>query len=248
MELVDLLRILARHRIALAFGLVLAVLAAVVVQYQVSLSPFSLTERVTKASTAQTRLLVDAPDKPSTLDLDAGVAETLGLRAGLLADLLATDGVRDDIARQSGIQPSDLAVLAPASSPPSLPVPLAVAASDAASVTREPYVLSAAADVSIPIVSLSVAAPDTASAKRIIQAAMGEYKDLISERVGTRKGTVDLTVDQLGEIRTTTTVDRMHPAIGVGVAIAVFTLWAVALLLLVGLRRAWRGAAQPAAA
>jgi hypothetical protein len=246
MELVDLLRILARHRIALGCGLLVAVLAAVVVQYQVSLSPFSLTERVTKSSTAQTRLLVDAPDKPSTLDLDAGVADTLGLRAGLLADLLATDGVRDDIARQSGLQPSDLAVLAPASSPPSLPVPLAVAASDAASVTREPYVLSAAADVSIPIVSLSVAAPDTASAKRILQAAMGEYKDLVQERLST--GTIELTVEPLGEIRTTTTVDRMHPAIGVGVAIAVFTLWAVALLLLVGLRRAWRGAAQPVTA
>ncbi len=239
MELVDVLRVLARHRLALAAGLLVAIAAGLAVQYHISLSPLALSDRVTTTTTAQTRLLLDAPDKPSAVDLDAGVADTLGLRAGLLADLLATNAVREDIARDSGVPEAELAVLPPASASPSLPVPLAVAAAEAARVTTEPYTLSVAADVSIPIVSLHVAAPDTGSARRIAAAATRAYERLVATRLGKPSR---LSVESLGPIRTTTKVDRMRRAFGLAATIAVFTMWAVGLVLLTGLRRAWRGA------
>lgn len=240
MELVDVLKVLARHRLALAAGLLVAIAAGLAVQYRVSLSPFTLSERVSTTTTAQTRLQLDAPDKPSAVDLDPGVADTLGLRAGLVADLLATDAVREDMARDSGIPPSELAVLPPASASPSLPVPLAVAAAEAARVTTEPYTLALAADVSIPIVALHVTAPDTSSARRIAAAATRAYKRLVATRLGKPSR---LSVEPLGEVRTTTKVDRLRRAVGVGAIMAVFTIWAVGLVLLTGLRRAWRGAA-----
>lgn len=242
MELIDVLRVLARHRLALVVGLLVAIAAGLAVQYRVSLSPLALSERVSTTTTAQTRLLLDAPDKPSAVDLDPGVADTLGLRAGLLADLLATDAVREEIARDSGVPPSELAVLPPASASPSLPVPLAVAAVEAAQVTTEPYTLAVAADASIPIVSLRVVAPDAASAKRIAAATSTAYERLVATRLGKPSR---LSVERLGRIRTETTVDRLPRAVGLAAVIAVFTMWAVGLVLLTGLRRAWRGASRP---
>jgi hypothetical protein len=152
MELVDIYRVLARHRIALAVVAVLAVLAGLSVQYHLTFFPPSLSERVTTTTTAQTRLLLDAPEQPPTIDLDSGVADTLGLRAGLLADLMTTGSVRSAIANSSGIRESDLAVLSPASQEPPLAIPLAVESADAARLTSEPYVLSVAADPTIQIV------------------------------------------------------------------------------------------------
>lgn len=244
MELIDILRVLARHRIALALGLVPAAIVGLAVQYQVTLSPFALSERVSTSTTAQTRLLLDAPEEPPTVDLDSGVADTVGLRAGLLADLMATEAGRKTIANRSGIDPSDLAVLPPASAAPTLRVPLAVAAADAALVTSEPYVLSVAADATIPIVSFAVAAPDTGSAKRIANGAATAYEQLVAARAS--RGS-ELSVVRLGPVRTSTTVDRMHAGIGLAVSLVVLVLWAAGVVVLAGLARGWRTAGRAAA-
>ena len=241
MELVDILRVLARHRLALVLGLLLAAVAGVAVQYRVTISPPALGERVSTSSSAQARLLLDAPEEPPIVDLDSGVATTLALRAGLLADLLATDRVRAGIARRIGVAPSELAVLGPAGDPPTIRVPLAVAAADAARVTHEAYVLSVAADTSIPIVSFSAAAPDATTARRIVAAAASSYEALVTSSAAHRSR---LSVERLGPIRTSTTIDRPHPAFGIAAGIALFALWSGGIVLLVGLMRAWRGAAD----
>ena len=157
------------------------------------------------ATTAQMRLLLDAPEQPPAADLDSGVAETLGLRAGLMADLLATDSIRAEIARGSGIAPAELAMLPPASAAPSLPVTLAVAATEAARATTEPYALAIAADHTIPIVSFPV---DGAG----LRAAPGAPRPprRPTRLVATRPAKpARLCVAQLGLIRTIAAVDRL---------------------------------------
>jgi hypothetical protein len=234
-ELVDIGRVLVRQRLGLAVALVLAVLAGLAANYHISLSPLGLSERVSTSSAAHTRVLLDAPEQPPTVDLDSGVADTLGLRAGLVADLMATDTTRAAIAKRSGIAPSDLAVLSPASGAPPLPIPLAVEAADAARLTSEPYVLSIAADPKIPIVSFSVAAPDVTAARRIARAATDSYKEIVASGAN-RTPKFRLSVVDLGVIRTTTTVDRPSKVIGLAAAIAIFLLTSAVLVLVAGMR------------
>jgi hypothetical protein len=239
MEIIDILRALARRKLALAGILVLSILAGLAVQYRISVSPPGLSERVTTEHAAQIRLLLDAPEEPPTVDLDSGVADTLALRAGLLADLMATDSVRAMIAARAGIAPADLAVVPPSAGPPPLPIPLAIAAADAARLTSEPYALTVAADPLVPIVRFVVGAPDAGAARRVAAAAADSYEQLVAARASRRSR---LSVARLGLVRTTSTVDRPHPVMGIAATIVLFALGACALVLGAGLRRQWRAA------
>jgi hypothetical protein len=239
MEIVDILGVLARRKLALAVILVLSILAGVAIQYRVSMSPFGLSERMTTTHGAQARVLLDAPEEPPTVDLDSGVAETLALRAGLLGDLMASEAVRATIAARAGIDGDELAVVPPSAGPPSLPVPLAVAASDAARLTSEPYALRVAADPAVPIVRFAVDAPDVAGARRVAQAAVESYETLVATRASRR---ARLSVMQLGPVRTTTTVDAPPSVLGAAAAFVLFVFGASALVLVAGIRRQWRAA------
>ena len=239
MEIVDILRVLARRKLALAVILAFAILAGLAIQYRVSLSPPGLSERLTTTHAAQARVLLDAPEEPPTVDLDSGVADTLALRAGLLGDLMASDGVRRTIAARAGIQADELAVVPPAAGPPSLAIPLAVAASEASRLTSEPYALTVAADPAVPIVRFAVGAPDVAAARRVAEAAVDSYRELVATRATRRSR---LSVMQMGQVRTSTTVDTPPSVMGAAVAFVLFVLGASALVLAAGLRRRWRGA------
>jgi hypothetical protein len=243
MEAVDILRVLARRKLALGCALLFAVAVGLFVQYQVSLSPFSISERVTTSHAAQLRVLLDAPEKPPTVDLDPSVADTLGLRAGLLADRLATSAMRTTIATRAGLEPSELAILTPTYGAPPLNINLAILATEASRMTSEPYVLQVAADPQIPIVSFSVAAPDGAVASRIAEAAVQSYTELVAAGASRR---FRLSVVRLGLVRPVTTVDRMSPAVGLAATMFVFALAAAGIVVLAGLARAWRAAARPA--
>ena len=239
MELVDILRVLVRRRIGVVVALALSVLAGAAVQYQISLLPPRLGERVSTSSTAHTRLLLTAPAQPPTVDLNSELGDTLGLRAGLLADRMTTYAVRQEIAERAGIRPEDLAVLSPASQGPPLAVPIGVEAADAARLTSEPYALSMAADPTIPIVSFSVAAPDAEGARHVAQAATAAYEGLVAAGTGPK---FHLSVEKLGTIRTQTTVSRPSKMIGIAAAFVVFVLVAAGLVLLHGLRMRLRPA------
>jgi len=239
MEIVDILGVLARRKLALAVILVFSILAGLAIQYRVSLSPFGLAERVTTTHGAQARVLLDAPEEPPTVDLDSGVADTLALRAGLLGDLMATDGVRATIAARAKIHRDELAVIPPSAGPPSLAIPLALAASEAARLTSEPYALTVAADPAVPIVRFAVGAPDAAAGRRVAEAAVESYKDLVATRASRR---ARLGVMQLGQVRTTTTVDTPPKVLGAAAAFVLFVLGASALVLAAGIRRQWRAA------
>ena len=133
-----MLRILTRHRALVGVGVALAVLAAVSVMYRISPGSPHVSSRATTSSTASVRVLIAAAGTGS--DQEQSVIDgTLGTRAKLLADLMAAEGTRAAIARGAGVSADSVSVLTPATGWPTVPIPLAVASSEAAATVPSAY-------------------------------------------------------------------------------------------------------------
>jgi hypothetical protein len=191
---------------------------------------------------ASTRLLLDARTE-STLDLGSAVADSLGLRAGLLADLLTTVEAHRTIARDAQVRSDQLAIIGPAMGPPPLAIPLAVHASEASRSASEPYVLTAATDLRIPIITLRASAPDNADAARLAAAAVANLSAIMDSRRSRGPG---LTLTRLGPITTSTTAAAPKRAVGIVVAFGAWAMWLVAIVLGAGLARWLRDARRAA--
>lgn len=231
MELISILRVLQRHRIAVAFGVPLAVLVGLTMIYQVSLFPPGLASRQTVSVAAAQRVLIAAPDQP-TFGLDADTHRTLPSRAILLADMLSADGSTAQIARAAGIDPEQLTVLGPAMGAPPLEIAVAVAATEAASVPTGPYLLTATADGHLPVIALRASAPDRATALRLTRAATASLRTIIKDRSGEIE---PLTAQPLGVPFSKAIVDGPRKAMGVGAAIIFLLIWCSAVTLIAGI-------------
>ena len=119
MEIVGFLRILARHRIAVTLGVVLAVVAGA--------ATYMLSSKGHLRATAWGSVILAEPHTtPSALESKA--SGSLPDRATLLADLMTTESARVAIAKAAGLPAPDLAVRGPAMGPLQIPIPMPVAA------------------------------------------------------------------------------------------------------------------------
>jgi hypothetical protein len=161
MELVDLARALWRRRVLVAIG-VLAALA---------LAGKSLTKpRPPSSGLAWTRVIIDTP-KSQLVTPDPDGMDTLIWRAHLLADLLTSQESGDAIARAAGVPPKDLRVQEPLLYASTVPTPLPVAAQKSAAIVPERYVVTLQYAWNLPVIEITAAAPDTATAVRLAKAA-----------------------------------------------------------------------------
>ncbi len=152
MELVALLRVLWRFRIAVAVGAIVAIGVGLM-----------LTRGATsRFGVASMRVMLDTPQS-QTVDANPTGAATLEWRAGLLADLMGSDALRLRIARQMGIPADSLVVTAPYLSVPVVPVPLPRHALDVAAVIPQPYQLAIQAASWLPIIRIDARAPSRAA-------------------------------------------------------------------------------------
>lgn len=103
-------------------------------------------------------------------------ADTLWWRASLLAMLLATQQERNQIARTIGVPADQVASGDVELGSPIVQAALPVAASQAATTTAVPYVLTVSTDNLLPIVRLEASAPDRTGAIRLAQAAVQELQ------------------------------------------------------------------------
>ena len=140
MELVGILRLLARHRGLVACGIVLAVILGMWVAFKVSVSPPGLASRARDGFTSSTRVLVQVDDG-LTPELDTEASLSLGRRARLIGDLMATDRIRADIARRAGLPLEQLTVIAPSTYAVPVVAPIANEANAAALAVAAPYLL-----------------------------------------------------------------------------------------------------------
>ena len=160
MELVRVVRLLWRRRIALTAGFVAAAALAVV------------GGRSTPASSgiAYTRVAVDTPRSVLVAATPEG-GTTLAWRAALLSHLVAADDRRQALARRIGVPAGQLAVLDQELAAPAVPSSLPKAVS-AAIVPRAPYAVSVSMpNGAVPIIAIEAYAPDRSGAVRLARAS-----------------------------------------------------------------------------
>jgi hypothetical protein len=231
-EIISILRVMGRHRWAIAAGLPIAALIGLSMLYNLSFFPPKLGSKERTSATAAARVLISQPDL-STFTLDSDSHQTLPTRAILLADLLMTDVARVEIARDAGIDPEQLTILGPETGPSPLEITLATEATAAAAAPTGPYLLTAAADGHIPIITLRGFAPDQHTAVRLTSAANRTLRRTVAAKSGTMP---NLITDRLGVPTARTIVDGPKKAMAVVAFLLFFTFWTAAIIIFFALR------------
>jgi hypothetical protein len=189
-------------------------------------------------------VLVDTPNQPA-VNLESDISDTAAPRAPLLADLLATDRVRARIARSAGLSPDELVVFGPSSKRLPLSIMLAVRATEASRVVREPAVLDLDANGQIAIISIKAIAGDPTRAVRIADAATANLQLLVA---GRRRNEYALRIEQLGPTASKIKRSGNSVALGVAATIMLFAMWCAAVVVIAGVARQVRESRLAAAA
>jgi hypothetical protein len=238
-ELIVVLRLLWRARLLVVLGAALALLVGAMLTYHVTLGvPPTFESRGHSVGIASAQVLVDSKSS-QTVDLgEDPVIDIPGLiaRARLLANLIATSPLRDEIARRAGIDPPTFLATAPSIGFDS-PSPAA-----ASSTTTQPNVMNVTFNESLPIVTINTEAADEAKAARIARAAASELGRYLDSLVALDRvpDAHRLVVKQLGAPAHVTMrrgPRRLFAAIGFAF---VFAVWCTGVISVSSLRRGFR--------
>jgi hypothetical protein len=244
MEVLGLLQVLWRRRLALALGAIAAVAAAVAIG----------TSPPTSYGVGWARVVLDTPESQE-VDTKPSGADTLPWRASLLVHLLSGDRQKRDLARRLGIPVGDLAIIDPELSAPEATASLPSAAAKLAGIDPAPYVLTVYRSTDLlPMISIEGAAPDTAKAARLVRAAVDTLKSEGHPTLRVRSPTgpdgspellpVDrsslqgFVVDDVTPVRARPVASGRSPIVPLMAALALLTFWA---FVVVAVPRAVRG-------
>jgi hypothetical protein len=230
MELVAVLRILVRRRVAVVAGLILSVVAAG--------GMYKLTNKTTVVAYSSGSALLATPGTTASTT-DPQTAYTLPDRAALLADLMSTDSARLDIARAAGISAPQLGIRVPAMGVTQVATPLPMAAEQAslpagtylANVTTQNPAISDEA----PIIAVAVRGPKVVVTNRIVNAVRREMQLLASS-----KGSSTLVVESLGDPSGQSFAHGARKSIALVLGIVLFGLWCCAVVVISSLGKRWR--------
>jgi hypothetical protein len=244
MELVAALRLLWRHRLLVALMAVVGVLVALSLAYRIGFPP-KLESRHYNVGVGSITALVDTPNS-QVVDLGGDTGSdiaTLSARASLLASLIASSPIKDQIAAASGITTDQLITSAPDAT---------TGASGAVAVKddQHAYILKAAiANVDsgqIPIISVRTQAPTAEAAEKLANASITSLKAHIDQLAGSDNVPVRrrVVVRELGPARAGTVSRGSSPVIGLVFGIFVFLIGCGAIVGLSALVRGWRRAEE----
>jgi hypothetical protein len=121
--------------------------------------------------------------------------------------------------------------------PPPVGIALAVSATEAAALPREPYLLTVTTQGQIPIISLRAAGPDAVRAARVANAGTETIRALIARR---SQGRPDIVVERLGPAVARPVVSGPQKAVAAGASLVVFGLWCTGIVIVAGLARRLR--------
>jgi hypothetical protein len=251
MELGAALRDLWAHRVLVSLAAVLAILASIFVSYRVAF-PARIESRQYHVGIASATALVDTP-RSQVVDLggkDDTTSEggTLPSRASLLANLMASSPLKEEIARRAGVAPDKLVAVAP--SGVGVPAPTTPLVSGATVTADDPQanvlttnVLSSAGQ--LPIIVVNTQAPDVAVAARLANGAIASLTDYLGTVAATDRVPSDrrLVVKQLGPASAATASRGPRRLFGLIAAIFVFGTGCAMILFAPKLARGWRAAA-----
>jgi hypothetical protein len=245
MGAVAILRQLWRSRLLVSVGVALALIIGTVMVYRVSIGfPPRFESRQYKVGVASAELLVDSPSS-QVVDLSGGRVATdvnaLTGRARLLANLMATSPLKDQIARRAGIDPRTFTASVPTlNGPAPAPSPLSPA-------TKSPWAnsLTVSFDEELPIITAAGQASTPATAARISTAAVDQLRSYLQSVAAIQRvpNAHQLVISPLGRARSGV-VDHGPPRIfALAAAIVILAVWCAGIVLLSRLAREWRQAA-----
>jgi hypothetical protein len=225
MELVGILRELWRHRLLV---LVAAVVAALV-GYATAFKPPTLESRQYEVGLGSTTALVDTPSS-QVVDLGGETGadiRSLSARATLLASLMTSSPIKDEVAAKAGVDPEKLIAV-----PPSGEAVGGGSDGAAAKVLSDPDAIILKARVptlesgEIPIVAVDTQAPDAETAEKLANESVTALKNYLQSVAGNDHvpDARRVVVTQLGPARASTQVRGSTPVIGVVAFFVVFLL------------------------
>lgn len=238
MELVTVLRVLARRRLLLVLG----VLAAGCLAGAFALSPFAQPER--RASEALTQIQIDTPTS-LIVDLTASNA-TIGTQTRLLANAMPRSSFVADLARAAGISPSQLTVVPEDARNPPRPSSLAERAAEVATTAATPYVLVVSASTDVPVIAIRVSGPDLDTVGRLARAPVTVLRRLTAAQAPSASRTLSVRTLTTATFEPGAATGRRDLVLAALVFVLLTVLWAAALVIVPGAARAWRrSVAQP---
>ncbi len=244
MEFALVLRELARHRIAMAVGVLVAVVAATLSVYH--LDGLKLKPRQLQHSSASTTVFVDTPS--SVLGNLNPSFDPLLARATVYANFMASQSALDAIGQQAGIPGDQLYAAGPVDPlvPRVVEEPTAVQRNVEITGETAPYRLNFNNDPNLPTIGIYAQAPTTPQAIALANAAANSLSRYVrglqvADNVPAQSRVV---IRQLGLASGGVADSGISKSLAVMVFVGVLLVWC--LLILVGsrFRQNWRTSAE----
>lgn len=240
MEFALILRELARRRLLLVVGVLIAAVAAVFSAYR--LNGTKLVARSLQYSSASTEVLVDTPS--SVLGNVSQSFEQVSARATVYANFMVSPGVLKLIGEQAGISGEQIYAEGPV--PPNEPrivlEPTALKRNVQLTGETMPYRLAFESQPNLPTIIINSQAPTTAQAIRLADAAASGLQRYVSSLENTEniKPHARVRIRQLGLAHGGVVNGGVSKALIAIVFVVVFLLWCVLLLATTRFAKYWR--------
>jgi capsular polysaccharide biosynthesis protein len=249
MGVVGALRTLWRRRIIVAAIGVFAVFIGLYVAYSFS-PPTSLKSRQYHVANGSASALIDSP-KSQVVDL--GSADALGVdvssldsRATLLASLMTSSPLKEEIAAKAGINPTELIAISPAmlDPAPGTPVVLPDTSNPNSKVLRA--TIPTLSSGQVPMIQVSTQAPEPGQAARLANAAFAVLQKHLQDVAATDGVPAGrrVTVRQLGPATASESTRGPGKKMAVVFMVLIGALGCGAILLLEALVGGWRAARE----
>jgi hypothetical protein len=236
MEAVTILRELSRRRALVALVALASIFAGLATVYKISLPPQS---RSFEVGIANGRILVDTPDS-QVVDVQPKGAGTLGIRAGVVANLMTEGDVKAAIAKRAGLRPGQLRAGVEVDG--ELPAVLTNAAGDpnAHLLTTSPAVNPDGTP--LPMIDIRAQAPKPTDAAKLATAAVSGLNDYLNSKAGGEDvpEAQRLQVTGFGAPEVSRETHGGNRLLAVAAAIIVFLFGCAAILIGSRLAAAWR--------
>jgi hypothetical protein len=243
MELALVLRELSRHRLLLAVGVLVAVIAAIFSAYR--LDGLRLKARSLQYSSASTQVLVDTPS--SVLGNLSQSFDPLSARAVVYANFMASPAVLNLIGQQVGMSGEQIYAAGPvnAQQPRVVQEPTALRRNVEITGETNPYRLSFESQMNLPTISINSQAPTTKQAVALANAAAIGLQRYVTglEKANRIPRNTRVAIRQLGPANGGVVNGGISKALAAIVFVVVFLLWCVLLLVTARFRENWRASA-----
>lgn len=243
MELALVLQELLRRRRALAVGVVVALVAALMSVYRIE--GFGLKSRGLRHSSASTAVFVDTPS--SVLGSVTQAIEPLQARATAYANFMASPTMLSLIGSRDGIAGDRLYAAGPVDAlvPRVVEEPTAVVRNVEIAGETAPYRLNFSNDPNLPTIGIAAQAPTTPQAVKLADSAAWALRRYVA----------DIQASNHIPLRSRVVIRQLGPAIGgvsdAGISralaamvfVVTLVVWCVGILLATRFRKSWQAAA-----